>query len=171
MYENESLIEIAIEQMEKKRKPHTIQSITKDVFEMKGKKLNECKEEVSQFEIDFMLCGNFICCGEDKKGNKLWDLKERQHHELLDKEGVYLEDLYDDDEDVIKNELKDDFDYAQASETDYDSDFNQVVPEEEEEEEEKEEKDDIEEELLMNDIGYDEDDSEEDKYDDDDSDK
>ena len=163
MLQNDSLIEIAIELMEKKRKPHTVLSIAKDVFEIKGLNLNENSELLSQFQIDFMLCGNFICCGEDKKGNKLWDLKDRQHHELLDKESIYLDDLYEDDEEVKKNELKDD-DYAYASENeqDFDSDYNN---ENNDDEDEEDEKDDIEEELLMNDY-YDDDELDEDKFDD-----
>ena len=38
MSDFDSMLELAIELMEKKRKPHTIQSIAKDVFEMKGLK-------------------------------------------------------------------------------------------------------------------------------------
>ena len=96
MIQNNSLIEIAIELMEKKRKPHTILSIAKDVFEMKGMDYEENPELLAQFQIDFMLSGCFMCCGEDKKGNKLWDLKERQHHDLLDKENgaELLQDYY-----------------------------------------------------------------------------
>lgn len=145
MYENNSLIEIAIEQMNKKRKPQTLNSIAKEVFEMKGLKISDNKELLAQFEIDFMLCGYFICCSEDKKGNKLWDLKSRQHHELQDKEGVYLEDPYEDDEDVKKNELKDDIDYLGSTDDDNELSFS----EEEEDDVDDDEKDDIEEELGM----------------------
>ena len=163
MLQNDSLIEIAIELMEKKRKPHTVLSIAKDVFEIKGLNLNENSELLSQFQIDFMLCGNFICCGEDKKGNKLWDLKDRQHHELLDKESIYLDDLYEDDEEVKKNELKDDaYAYVNENEQDFDSDYNN---ENNDDEDDEDEKDDIEEELLMNDY-YEDDELEEDKFDD-----
>lgn len=164
MIQNNSLIEIAIELMEKKRKPHTILSIAKDVFEMKGLELNDNPEILSQFQIDFMLCGYFMCCGEDKKGNKLWDLKERQHHELLDKENVYLDDLYEDDEEVKKNELKEeDYNYANKENQEFDSEYNN--DNNDEDDDEVEEKDDIEEELLLNDM-YDDDELDEDSYDD-----
>ena len=163
MLQNDSLIEIAIELMEKKRKPHTILSIAKDVFEMKGLNYNDNLEMLGQFQIDFMLCGNFICCGEDKKGNKLWDLKDRQHHDLLDKESIYLDDLYEDDEEVKKNELKDDdFVYANENNQDYDSEYNNDNSDDDDEEE----KDDIEEELLLNDMYDDDDELDEDKFDD-----
>lgn len=174
MTNNDALIEIAIELMKNKNKPQTITTIAKEVFEEKGIKLNEKSEEYSQFVIDFMLCGDFIVCGEDKKGNKLWDLKNRQHHDMQDKEGFYIDDLYEDEE-VAKNELKDEYDYAENNQNDFDNSYNQ------DDEEETEEKDDIEEELEDSDDDliegeekkktYDaDDDVEEDNYDDEDED-
>ena len=174
MTNNDALIEIAIELMKNKNKPQTITTIAKEVFEEKGIKLNEKSEEYSQFVIDFMLCGDFIVCGEDKKGNKLWDLKNRQHHDMQDKEGFYIDDLYEDEE-VAKNELKDEYDYAENNQNDFDNSDNQ------DDEEETEEKDDIEEELEDSDDDliegeekkktYDvDDDVEEDNYDDEDED-
>ena len=143
MVENyDSLVEIAIKEMAKKRKPRSLSQIAKESFEIKGISAEEAKKLLPQFEIDFMLCGNFICCGEDRKGEKLWDLKTRQHSSLLDKEGIYLEDPYDDDEDVIKNELKDDsFENENNEEFDDNDDID--------DDEDDEEKDDIEEELLL----------------------
>lgn len=176
---NDSLIEIALREMKAKRKPRTLAKIAKDVFEVKGINIKEDERTLAQFEIDFMLSGHFICCGEDKNGAKLWDLKSRQPSSLLDKDGNYLEDLYDDDEEVVKNELKDDIVFQQL-----DEDFEDDV-EEEGDEEEEEEHDDIEEELLsiddaaeeehdavLDDIGEDneEDDFDDDDFDDDDED-
>lgn len=162
MFENyDSLVEIAIKEMQKKRKPRSLSTIAKDVFEIKGLSQEEAKKILPQFEIDFMLCGNFICCGEDKKGEKLWDLKTRQPSALLDKEGIYLQDPYDDDEDVIKNELKDD------SFENENQDANAEDAYDDDEDEEDDEKDDIEEELLLYEEDSDEDD--EDSYDDNDS--
>lgn len=167
MYENDSLLEIAKELMEKKRKPHSIQNLAKEVFELKGLKVSDNLEMYSQFVNDFMLCGYFICCGEDKKGVKLWDLKSRQRHELLEKDGAYLDDPYGDDEDVVNNELKDDDYYYGDSKDSYDNQFD--YEDDDEEDDDEEEKDDIEEELLFGN-GYDvdeEDDDDEDGYDDD----
>lgn len=167
MYENDSLLEIAKELMEKKRKPHSIQNRAKEVFELKGLKVSDNLEMYSQFVNDFMLCGYFICCGEDKKGVKLWDLKSRQRHELLEKDGAYLDDPYGDDEDVVNNELKDDDYYYGDSKDSYDNQFDDE--DDDEEDDDEEEKDDIEEELLFGN-GYDvdeEDDDDEDGYDDD----
>ena len=174
MSNSDALIEIAIDLMKTKNKPQIITAIAKEVFEAKGIKLNEKSEEYSQFVIDFMLCGDFIVCGEDKKGNKLWDLKNRQHHDMQDKEGFYIDDLYEDEE-VAKNELKDEYDYVEGNQNDFDNSYNQ------DDEEESEEKDDIEEELEESEDliegeekrtkEYDaDDDVEEDSYDDEDED-
>lgn len=159
MIENQdSLVEIAIKEMSKKRKARTLASIAKEVFEIKGLNAAEAAASLPQFQIDFMLSGHFICCGEDRKGAKIWDLKNRQHSSLLDKEGVYV-DPQDDDEDVIKNELRDDI-FAEENNSEYDNEYN-----DEEDDDKDEEKDDIEEALGL----YEEDEIEEDSYDDDDS--
>ena len=157
---NDSLLEIAFEEMKKKKKPKTLEKICKDVFEIKGIKYNE--ETASQFQIDFMLSGNFVCCGEDKDGEKLWDLKSRQASSLLDKDGSYLDDPYNDNDDVIKNELKDDMEYG-----DIDEDQDENIDDDEDDEDE--ETDEIEEELLASSPDdIDEDEDEEDKFDDED---
>ncbi len=160
MIENQdSLVEIAIKEMSKKKRARTLMSIAKDVFEIKGLTTAEAEAALPQFQIDFMLSGHFICCGEDKKGVKIWDLKNRQHSSLLDKEGVYI-DPQDDDEDVIKNELRDDI-YTGDNSNDYENDLS----DDDEDDDKDDEKDDIEEALGL----YEEDDLEEDSYDDDDS--
>lgn len=155
---NDSLIEIALKEMTKKRKPKTLEKICKDVLEIKGLEYSE--EAVSQFQIDFMLSGHFVCCGEDKNGEKLWDLKCRQSSSLLDKDGNYLDDPYDDDDDVVKNELNDDIDYSGLDQQEDDA------YEEDDDDDDEEETDDIEEELLL--ASYPDEDDEEDSYDDED---
>ena len=64
--EEKSLIEIAIEWMQNKAnkdRNYTIKEIAKKVFEKKGLKISENKDKYAQFQIDFMLCGYFFCCG------------------------------------------------------------------------------------------------------------
>lgn len=162
---NESLIEIALIEMQKKRKPRTLAKISKDVFEIKGLTSKEAAEVYGQFQMDFMLSGLFICCGEDKNRVKLWDLKSRQPSSLLDKDGSYLEDLYAEDEEVIKNELKDDIIFKSGE-----------FDDEEDDSDESDEKDDIEEALLSEEddedleeeiVGIEDEDEEDDVYDDD----
>lgn len=138
---NDSLIEIALREMKSKRRPRTLAKITKDVFEVKGINPKEAKDLLTQFQMDFMLSGHFICCGEDKHGIKIWDLKSRQPSSLLDKDGSYLEDLYDYDDEVAKNELKDDIPYKAVADFDNDDDEDDDVDLDEE-------TDDIEEELF-----------------------
>lgn len=142
---NDSLIEIALREMKSKRKPRTLDRIAKDVFEVKGLNIKEEEKTLAQFKMDFMLSGYFICCGEDKHGNKVWDLKSRQPSSLLDKDGSSLEDLYEYDEEVVKHELKDDII------------FKEDLSDSDDDEEDEDERDEIEEELLSLDDDEDED--------------
>ena len=125
-YAEISLLETAKEIMKKKKKPRTLESITKEVFEKKNYDLKNLKE-VAQFELDFMASGLFIYCGTDKKGNQLWDFKDRQKSALLDKD-VYA-DLLESDEEVTKNELREDNSYEDKSiiiDDDEDNEGNEV---------------------------------------------
>lgn len=150
---NLSLVEIAYREMKNKRKPRTLEKIAKDVFEIKGIRPAEAEKKMNQFIMDFMLSGHFICCGEDKHGKKLWDLKSRQKSSLLDKDGVYLEDLYSDDEEVIKHELNDNIIYKPAKSFD---DVEELLSEEYGDEEE--DSDYIDEDDLGDDIDVDDED-------------
>ncbi|MDD3106812.1 MAG: hypothetical protein PHP65_03285 [Bacilli bacterium] len=143
MNSNESLIEIALKKMRSRKKSRTLARIAKDVFDEKGYTKEEGDKLYTQFCIDFMLSGHFICCGEDENGIKVWDLKSRQPSSLLDKDGNYLEDLYSDDEEVLKNELTDDVAYVQTLDKNFDDETY-----DEDEEEDDEEHDEIEEELA-----------------------
>jgi DNA-directed RNA polymerase delta subunit len=100
--EEKSLLEIAVELLEKKRGPQHIDTIVKEVMSLKGYKVAESKEKAPQFLMDFMLSGNFVYCGED-----CWDLKYRQPTSVLDKDGGDYESFYYDEE-VTNNELTDD---------------------------------------------------------------
>jgi len=125
---NDSLLEIAVSIMKKKKTPQTLDDILKESF--KKKEIEKEENTVAQFEVDFMLSGLFVYCGE-KDGKQLWDLKERQLSSLLDKDGGYYEDMLENDEEVKKNELKDDTIYTDEDIVDDD------------EVEDKEEEDDI----------------------------
>ena len=175
MTNNDALIEIAIELMKTKNKPQTIHSLAKEVFEIKGIKFNDKSEEYAQFEIDFMLCGDFIACGEID-GNKVWDLKNRQSHDKQDKEGYYIDNQYEENDEVKQNELTNDPYY-------YDDNNNNdnTDTEDDDEDDALDNKDDIEEELEDSDLDSDDeeeeserkgqyidDDVEEDSYDDED---
>ena len=99
--EQKSLLEIAIELLEKKRGPQHIDTILKEVMSLKGYRVAESKEKAPQFLMDFMLSGNFVYCGED-----CWDLKYRQPTSVLDKDGGDYESFYYDEE-ASNNELTD----------------------------------------------------------------
>ena len=134
---NDSLVEICVGLMHKKRKPQTLRALAVETFEKKGIDINDYSA-LAQFEVDFMISGHFIYCGVDARGNQLWDLKERQKSDLLDRDVDVEKDLYADDEDVIKNELKDDYEFDDKV-AEFANDDDELV----------EEKDEIEEELGL----------------------
>lgn len=134
----DSFLEIAVALMKKKKKPQSLEALTKEVFSKKGVEGNEL--QIAQFQVDFMLSGYFVCCGEDKQGNQLWDLKTRQLSSLLDKDSGYMRDLSDEEKEAEDNELKDDNQFGDNE--DLDQYFD-------EDDEEKEEQDDIEEDLGL----------------------
>ena len=135
----DSFLEIAVALMKKKKKPQTLESLTKEVFSKKGVEGNEL--EVAQFQVDFMISGYFVCCGEDKSGNQLWDLKTRQESSFLDKDSGYMRDLSEEDEEAKNNELKDELQFG-----DHDDLDNYI---EDDDDEETNEQDDIEEDLGL----------------------
>ena len=157
-YKNDSLLEIAIRLMRSKKKPKALKDVTNEVFQTKGIINDEnIDAKKAQFQVDFMTSGYFVCCGENEKGLKLWDLKNRQPTSFLDKDGNYLEDLYADDEDVIRHELKDDDSYVY----DLDKNIDSLILDDEEE---IDETDEIEEELGL--VREDDDDKDDDEEDD-----
>ncbi len=157
----DSFLDVAIALMKKKKKPQSLDTITKEVFLKKGTVGSE--NQIAQFQVDFMLSGCFVYCGEDKDGNQLWDLKNRQNSSFLDKDGGYLKDLTDEDEEVINNELKDEY------HLDNDDNLDQYI---EDDDEETTEQDDIEEDLgLVMDQKFDDEDEEITNFDDEDEDE
>jgi len=114
---DKSLLEIAIELLQAKRKPQKLSSIISEVMEMKGYRVQAAKEHTAQFILDFMQSGYFVYCGDD-----CWDLKERQPISVIDKDGGDYEKIFDDDEEVKKNELNDETFAQQYEKTDDDDD-------------------------------------------------
>ena len=134
---NDSLLNIAKEVVEESKKPLSIKEIAAKVF--KAKEINPTDEQIAQFGIDFMLSGDFICCGNRNKEN-VWDLKRRQPASILDKD--VIEDLHADDEDVQKNTLTNENIYDE----DIDKSLNYSL---DDEDEDANETDDIAEELGL----------------------
>lgn len=135
---NDSLLDIAKVVVEESKRPLAISEIVEKVFSIKG--VTPSQEEAAQFGIDFMLSGDFICCGANKKEN-LWDLKSRQSVSLLDKDGGYLDDIHEDDEEVKNNLLTD--------ETIYEEDIDKNLDDNNDDDEETDETDDLAEELGL----------------------
>ena len=131
-----SLLEIAIELLEQKKKPQKIMTILKEVMELKGVKQSLAKELAPQFLLDFMQCGYFVYCGDD-----CWDLKDRQPTSVLDKEGGDYDYFFDDDDEVKKNELKDEDIYGPIGKDDDEDEDNDDDDDENEEDEDGDEDD------------------------------
>lgn len=123
-----SLLEIAIELLDMKKKPQKITAILKEVMEIKGVKASVMKELAPQFVLDFMQSGYFVYCGDE-----CWDLKDRQPTAVLDKKSGDYDNIYEDDEDVKKNELKDDIFIDDNIDRIQDSDDDDEETEEEDE--------------------------------------
>lgn len=144
----DSLLEIAVAIMKRKKKPQTIESLIDEVFARKGIEKND--QDIAQFEVDFMLSGYFVYYGEDEDNKKqLWDLKERQKSSYLDKDAGVAE-LNEYDEEAESNALGNDINYADTSVGEYLNDDEDV--------EKTDEEDDIKEELGL--VGVDTDTSE-----------
>ena len=139
-----SLIEIAVELLQKKQRPQNINSIIKEVMSIKGIKAAEVSAYAPQFVMDFMLSGYFVYCGED-----CWDLKDRQPTSVLDKDGGDYEEFLDNNDEVVKNELKNGaFGASYADENNYESPI--IIEPTNDDEDEDEDEEDIEEDDLSN---------------------
>jgi DNA-directed RNA polymerase subunit delta len=118
--ENKSLLEVAIDLLQKKKKPQKINVIIDETMQLKGKKPEEARELAPQLILDIMQSGYFVYCGDDN-----WDLKYREPTSVFDKDGADYEEP-EEDEDVKANELKDDF-----ADTDSDTTASSATDEEE----------------------------------------
>ena len=118
MINTDSLLEIAIQLLQSKKKPKKLKEIMRETMTKKGYTLEEVKEYAPQFMLDFMASGYFVYCGDDT-----WDLKDRQQVAMLDKDGGDFEYTSDDLDEVKANELKDDdYDYVEKSSDNLSSD-------------------------------------------------
>lgn len=168
--EEKSLIEIAIEWMQTKAnkdRNYTIKEIAKKVFEKKGLKISENKDKYAQFQIDFMLCGYFFCCGKDQEGNKVWNLKNRLKHDVIDKDSSNELNVDDTDDDVKANELGIEDEIEEGIENPDEPTFER---DEDENESNEVEVDEIEQEMTQLTGSVEEEDVDEDSYDDEDND-
>lgn len=129
-----SLLEIAVELLSKKRTPQKLNEIVRDVMTLKGLKPHAAEEKTPQFLMDFMLSGYFVYCGEEK-----WDLKDHQPTKLLDCDASDYEISFGDD-DVLENELKDDFD---TKKVDRNLGFGSDIDDDEDDDEEDDEEDEF----------------------------
>ncbi len=118
---DKSLLEIAVELLLTKHKPQPIMQIAKEAMEIKGLKTAQAKEILPQFLLDFQSSGYFVYCGDG-----CWDIKDRQPTSVLDKDGTDFEIYSEEDDEVKKNELKDEsYESEVRSEQSHDDDDEQ----------------------------------------------
>ena len=161
-----SLLERAVElyKRQKKHEALSIDAILKELLKNKKYTKEEYDELLSQFYLDFMMSGSFVFCGDS-----LWDLKDRQPVSMLDKDGGDFDDIYSDDEDVLKNELRDGVTYpslysaVDEDDTDDEDDLEEEEPDDialelglADSEEDEEETDEIREVVIDQDFEEDE---------------
>ncbi len=101
----DSLLEIAIKLLKTKKKPKKLKEIIKETMQKKGYTLDEAKDLIPQFILDFQTSGYFVYLGDDE-----WDLKDRQSLDKLDK--IEKDNVIEEEEseEVKENELKDEED-------------------------------------------------------------
>lgn len=99
----DSLLEVAIKLLKSKKKPKKLKDIIKETMQRKGLTVDEAKDLIPQFILDFQTSGYFVYLGDDE-----WDLKERQSVDKLDK--IEKDNIIEEEEndEVKENELKDD---------------------------------------------------------------
>lgn len=145
----DSLLEIAIKLLRTKKKPKKLKEIIKETMQRKGYTMEEAKDLIPQFILDFQTSGYFVYLGDDE-----WDLKDRQSIEKLDKiekDNVIEEE---ENEEVKENELKDEEDIEDSGLDDEDED------DEDDDDDEKDEDDDLEEAIKSSKLAKDLDDDE-----------
>lgn len=114
----DSLLEVAIKLLRSKKKPKKLKDIIKETMQKKGLTVDEAKELIPQFILDFQTSGYFVYLGDDE-----WDLKERQSIDKLDK--IEKDNIIEEEEneEVKENELKDEEETEETeSEDDEDND-------------------------------------------------
>ncbi len=100
-----SLIELAVELMNKKKKPQNIYKFLKELAEIRGLDSND-PAIMSKMYTDITTSSIFVYCGddEDSKEKDRWDLKHNHPLSLFDKEGSYFNSA--EDKARAKEELK-----------------------------------------------------------------
>ena len=117
-----SLLEVAVELMERKRTAQNIYSLIKEALEIKGL-TDEDGSLTTQLYVDITTSSKFVYMGDDE-----WDLKYRQSLDQFDNDGSAFnskDDEYDDEEDEEIDDLDEDDldDYDSDDESDDDDEY------------------------------------------------
>lgn len=103
--ENRSMVDVAFDLMQAKKKPMAFNKLFKEICEIKGFS-GDTDDKISQFYTNITLDGRFITVGENQ-----WDLRTRHSFAAVH---IDMNDIYaDDDEELLELELE------QATDTDF----------------------------------------------------
>lgn len=166
MENQKSLIEIALEIMEKSNAPLNIYTLLKETLAEKG--LDDSDGSLAaKLYTDISISSKFVYMGEDN-----WDLKSRQSLDQFDKDGssfISKDEEYQDEDDSEDEDLYDDEDEKDEDEDDEDSE-KEYDDEDEESDDHYDDEESEEDDNYEDEDNYDEesDESEEDNYDDED---
>lgn len=102
--ENRSMVDVAFDLMQSKKKAINFQKLFKEVSEIKGLG-DDMGDKISQFYTNITLDGRFITVGENQ-----WDLRSRHGYAAVH---IDMNDIYaDDEDDQLESELDDELDLS-----------------------------------------------------------
>lgn len=107
---NKSMINVAYELMNKKRKPVTFLKLWEDVSTMMGFTEQQEEDNIAQFYNDISFDERFVCIGDNK-----WDLRSRHtfNESVVDTEDLMIDENEEDgvyvEEEPIKDVVIDDY--------------------------------------------------------------
>lgn len=153
---DKSMLEVAIEIMQKSKEPKNIYKLIDEVTEALG--YGDDANVKAQLYIDITTSAEFVYCSDE---DDLWDLKSRQSLDLWDKSFYGKDAESDEDEDEEDNISMEDYNYV---------DEGRDEDEESDEDEEDEDEDAPEEYEIDEDADEDDEDEDEDSWDDEDED-
>ena len=105
-----SMINIAYELMNKKRKPVTFLKLWEDVSTMMGFNEQQEDDNIAQFYNDISFDERFVCIGDNK-----WDLRSRHtfNESVVDTEDLMIDESHEDgvyvEEETIKDVVIEDY--------------------------------------------------------------
>ena len=99
-----SMIDIAFDQLSKKKKPITFLKLWEEVSQIEGLTQQQIEDNIAQFYTDLSLDSRFAHMGENK-----WDLRSRRTYSevVIDTDALLIDEGMDEEEFVEESEDED----------------------------------------------------------------